>query len=274
MCINTETHHAKPNHEYSPLQLEHLDPVHPIRNKSMTHCGIKTDLQFSDPEWYFCSAEWPQLQLRVAIAEFQPSCKYTFVRFSESVSLTVWGLIKVPAIVQCSGVFGWSAVLTACLSGLVIWGKEQGRWLAGGGTWWSRSWEPGGRKKPTTWPMWGVEEGWEAAGYFNMYWTLSGQPPILKFILNKYKLMHWKTSSQKLGRCASCQVRSVRKSLGWVSYGLNKFGPKILRKLKKNWENWRKNKRIEEEEKTDKVEEKLRKSRRKWESWRKTEKVE
>ena len=119
MCINTETHHAKPNHEYSPLQLEHLDPVHPIRNKSMTHCGIKTDLQFSDPEWYFCSAEWPQLQLREAIAEFQPSCKYTFVRFSESVSLTVWGLIKVSAIVQCSGVFGWSAVLTACCHQLV-----------------------------------------------------------------------------------------------------------------------------------------------------------
>ena len=33
------------------------------------------------------------------------------------------------------------------------------------------------------------------------------------------------TSSQKLGRCASRQVRSVWKSLGRVSFGSKKFGP-------------------------------------------------
>ena len=37
-----------------------------------------------------------------------------------------------------------------------------------------------------------------------------------------------KTSPQKLGRCASCRVRSVWKSLGWVTFGSKKFGPKIL----------------------------------------------
>ena len=36
------------------------------------------------------------------------------------------------------------------------------------------------------------------------------------------------TSSQKLGRCASSRVRSVWKSLGWVTFGSKKFGPKIL----------------------------------------------
>ena len=37
-----------------------------------------------------------------------------------------------------------------------------------------------------------------------------------------------KTSSQKLGRHVSCQVRLVRKSLGRVSFGSKKFGPKIF----------------------------------------------
>ena len=35
------------------------------------------------------------------------------------------------------------------------------------------------------------------------------------------------TSSQKLGRCAS-RVRSVWKSLGWLTFGSKKSGPKIL----------------------------------------------
>ena len=38
----------------------------------------------------------------------------------------------------------------------------------------------------------------------------------------------WITSSQKLGRCVSCRLRSVWKSLGWVSFGSKKFEPKIL----------------------------------------------
>ena len=40
-----------------------------------------------------------------------------------------------------------------------------------------------------------------------------------------------KTSSQKLGRHVSCQVRLVRKSLGRVSFGSKKFGPKILESM-------------------------------------------
>ena len=52
--------------------------VHTIRNKSMTRCGIKTDLQFSDRKWYFpvdslhfCSAAvessqgWVSAELRI-----------------------------------------------------------------------------------------------------------------------------------------------------------------------------------------------------------------
>ena len=52
--------------------------VHTIQNKSMTRCGIKTDLQFSDRKWYFpvdslhfCSAAvessqgWVSAELRI-----------------------------------------------------------------------------------------------------------------------------------------------------------------------------------------------------------------
>ena len=45
-----------------------------------------------------------------------------------------------------------------------------------------------------------------------------------------------KTSSQKLGRHVSCQVRLVRKSLGRVSFGSKKFGPKMsLSIFSLNW---------------------------------------
>ena len=71
--------------------------VHTIQNKSMTRCGIKTDLQFSDRKWYFpvdslhfCSAEWQQLQLRVAKAESQPSLIHiTFIGWGEQSCLEV-----------------------------------------------------------------------------------------------------------------------------------------------------------------------------------------
>ena len=53
-------------------------------------------------------------------------------------------------------------------------------------------------------------------------WTLE------KVLNEKEKYADKVTSSQKLGRHASCRVRSVWKSLGWVIFGLEKFRPKFF----------------------------------------------
>ena len=49
-----------------------------------------------------------------------------------------------------------------------------------------------------------------------------------------HRMTSHKTSSQKLGRHASCRVRSVCKIFGRVSFGSTKFGQR--EKLRKNWE--------------------------------------
>ena len=86
------------------------------------------------------------------------------------------------------------------------------------------------------------------------------------------------TSLQKHRRYASRRTRLVQKSFDRICYGSKKFGPKLLRKLKKNYESWKQIKRIKEEKlwswgqtekiekKTEKIEGKLRKLRKNWES--------
>ena len=68
----------------------------------MTHCGIRTDPQLSGPDIsfpvdciHFCSAEWPELQLRAPTPVLSPSFMHminpTFVWLSES----DWRLVMV-----------------------------------------------------------------------------------------------------------------------------------------------------------------------------------
>ena len=69
--------------------------------------------------------------------------------------------------------------------GLATWEREQGRWLAGEGTSWSRSCGLEGRQKPISWLMWGEGGGGEVRHHFDLI-LLFPSP------MNKYKLMPWK----------------------------------------------------------------------------------
>ena len=94
----------------------------------------------------------------------------------------VWCLPSIGAISPAS--------LSECrrlvsVQGWVTWEREQGRWLAGDGTWWSRSCGLEGRQKPISWLMWGEGGGGEVRPYFDLFLFFPSP-------MNKWKLMPWK----------------------------------------------------------------------------------
>ena len=71
---------------------------------------------------------------------------------------------------------------------------------------------------------------WVSSGGFKAYSPPNCTPLAVKRQFWEEEKIAWTeqlTSSQKQ-ICASRQVRSVWKSLGWVTFGSRKFGPKIL----------------------------------------------